>query len=335
MISDEASRLFAELDGRLEDVAIRYGYQETRLAGAAVDDDTVLCHGPMLGCPVLGGAEDGRSVLYGMLGVREGRVRRSRNCQGGKVKAMGLVQNIELPPSAFPDTAMNQVIHFGDMLTLACIPGEPTTETGRRICTALSSMLSHRPVAAIANANGYVSYIATREEYEAQHYEGAFTLFGPGQAAFFQNQLSRLLTKIGGPCDPFGYEKARTFIPGSTGKAKPARSGAKKGRLGVVTKKFLNGMLASATFCWRSEKIPCTFGHLPEISVECEGRTAVNSEGAPENDQGLNFEIRYLGHEDWSATWYPPPGMERSKTYHFRITSAGQAPITSPDFQLR
>ena len=45
-------------------------------------------------------------------------------------------------------------------------------------------------------ANDYVGYVATREEYEVQHYEGAATLFGPWTQAGYQQEFARLAADI-------------------------------------------------------------------------------------------------------------------------------------------
>jgi neutral ceramidase len=39
-------------------------------------------------------------------------------------------------------------------------------------------------------SNGYSSYVTTREEYKAQHYEGAFTQFGPWTLAAWQQSFA-------------------------------------------------------------------------------------------------------------------------------------------------
>ncbi|KAJ7835017.1 Neutral/alkaline non-lysosomal ceramidase-domain-containing protein [Mycena olivaceomarginata] len=66
------------------------------------------------------------------------------------------------------------------------IPGELTTMAGRRISEAIQAELisseilgdvAHVVVAGTANM--YVHYIATREEYTVQRYEGASTLYEP------------------------------------------------------------------------------------------------------------------------------------------------------------
>jgi len=48
----------------------------------------------------------------------------------------------------------------------------------------------------LGHADGYMEYVATAEEYTAQYYEGASTLYGPGEAAMFGRALARLTATV-------------------------------------------------------------------------------------------------------------------------------------------
>src|SRR3989442_4951005 len=48
----------------------------------------------------------------------------------------------------------------------------------------------------LGHADGYIEYITTAEEYTAQYYEGASTLYGPGEAAMFGRTLARLAASL-------------------------------------------------------------------------------------------------------------------------------------------
>src|SRR5438876_2484560 len=48
----------------------------------------------------------------------------------------------------------------------------------------------------LGHADGYMEYVATAEEYTAQYYEGASTLYGPGEAAMFGRTLARLTASV-------------------------------------------------------------------------------------------------------------------------------------------
>jgi neutral ceramidase len=53
-------------------------------------------------------------------------------------------------------------------------------------------------------SNAYAGYVATREEYAAQHYEGASTHFGPWTLAAYQQEFAALAAALreGRPVDP-------------------------------------------------------------------------------------------------------------------------------------
>ena len=75
------------------------------------------------------------------------------------------------------------------------VPGEMTVELGRRTrAAALAAMAGSglRRVVVAGYANEYMSYLTTPEEYEAQHYEGGTTVYGPASGAF-------VAAALGGP----------------------------------------------------------------------------------------------------------------------------------------
>ncbi len=79
-----------------------------------------------------------------------------------------------------PNVLPVQLVRIGSFV-IAGIPGEPTTQAGRRVERDLATRL--RPhgverVFAVGYTNGYSAYITTREEYLAQQYEGGATIFG-------------------------------------------------------------------------------------------------------------------------------------------------------------
>jgi len=83
-----------------------------------------------------------------------------------------------------PNTVAVQLLRVGDLL-IACAPGELTTMAGRRLRRAVLSAWAAgggrgTPAVVVAGlCNTYSSYVATPEEYQAQRYEGASTIFGP------------------------------------------------------------------------------------------------------------------------------------------------------------
>jgi neutral ceramidase len=125
-------------------------------------------------------------------------------CQGEKpvVLEMGTMTPYPWTPEVLPV----QVVRIGS-LALVATPFEPTTMAGRRLQETVRAELAaagveHVVVAGLANA--YAGYVATREEYAAQHYEGASTHFGPWTLAAYQQEFRRLSAALrtGAAVDP-------------------------------------------------------------------------------------------------------------------------------------
>lgn len=88
-----------------------------------------------------------------------------------------------------------QVLKVGDFALLGT-PFEMTVMTGRRVEAAVRPTLESMGISTTVlagMANSYGQYLTTREEYAAQHYEGAFTLYGPWAQAAVAQQLDRLV----------------------------------------------------------------------------------------------------------------------------------------------
>lgn len=98
-----------------------------------------------------------------------------------------------------------QIFRLGDALAIVALPNEPTTQAGRRLARRLRPLLGVRAVHVQGYANAYSGYLTTPEEYAAQRYEGAYTLFGPASLARFEAALVELATDPsagGGPALP-------------------------------------------------------------------------------------------------------------------------------------
>ncbi|PSS05538.1 hypothetical protein PHLCEN_2v3740 [Hermanssonia centrifuga] len=83
-----------------------------------------------------------------------------------------------------PNTVDIQMLRAGNLVILV-IPGELTTMAGRRLRDAVraelisSGVVGDDAYVVIAGpANTYAHYVATKEEYAVQRYEGASTIFG-------------------------------------------------------------------------------------------------------------------------------------------------------------
>jgi neutral ceramidase len=98
-----------------------------------------------------------------------------------------------------PNVLPVQLFILGE-LAIAGVPGELTTQSGRRLRKLLLDTLAPRGVTRVVSccyANAYAGYITTPEEYDCQHYEGASTHFGrwtqPAYMAKFRELALELL----------------------------------------------------------------------------------------------------------------------------------------------
>ena len=93
-----------------------------------------------------------------------------------------------------PEVLPVQIATVGNVALIAA-PFELTTMAGRRLREAVLNELSgigvnHAVIVGLANA--YAGYVATREEYSEQHYEGGSTHFGPYTENALRQEASKL-----------------------------------------------------------------------------------------------------------------------------------------------
>ena len=147
---------------------------------------------PYPGMAVLGGAEDGRTSFWDH-GWKEGDRNGDIPGQGSKIPALHRpLTKLLFPRCWVPRTVPVLAITIGDLL-LAGLPGEFTMVMGRRIETGLVDAGGAEHVLLVGLANEYLSYFATPEEYELQHYEGASTLYGPASGPLIAHALRQLV----------------------------------------------------------------------------------------------------------------------------------------------
>ena len=79
-------------------------------------------------------------------------------------------------------------------LAVVAVPGEFTTVMGKRIRDVVKDNMTPVPtdVLIMGLANEYLSYFTSPEEYDAQHYEGASTLYGKWSGAVALDELTLL-----------------------------------------------------------------------------------------------------------------------------------------------
>lgn len=97
-----------------------------------------------------------------------------------------------------PNVVHIQMLRIGQFVILV-VPGEFTTMSGRRIREAMRAKLiadgvigSNAYVVIAGPANSYSHYVATREEYGVQRYEGASTIYGQFTLEAYMDIYSKL-----------------------------------------------------------------------------------------------------------------------------------------------
>jgi len=209
---------------RLKPAILVRGVQlDTTLEADRHCDRSALAVKPLMGAPALGGAEDDRTTFYD-LGFRKRLLEVARNGQGGKLGALdsqivgGLsLTDIVAPPRKFPRQLPLRYVAIGEFV-LATVPGELSTMAGRRLVRRLQDAGGAKhDVVVVGLANEYTGYVATAEEYAAQDYMAASTLWGPGEAGVFACRLARLEADAGeaapAPKQPV-IVKDRKYFPG-------------------------------------------------------------------------------------------------------------------------
>ena len=304
------------------------------------------------GAPTLAGSEEGQTGLSEwlakLLGLYEGNAQAEDGCQGTKEYPLGEVSVLIADPLSYPRWISVQVIRIGDLL-MVTVPGEATAEMGARIKDAvLGEAQSIDPtitsVALVGLANQFVSYFTTPEEYAAQHYEGGSTIFGPRAGEYLQHALVSFTTttlSIGETID-VGIADREIGVPDDDElwpdyEDEPEREHLDDDDPNPNVKLASSGQVV-ATFDWRDTESPSTIEldrPLVKIQVLGEGGFVDYIEdGVPQDDQGVDIEVRQIDEEEWRATWYGTAGQVRSGEYRFVIAGRSYAgELTSNSFR--
>jgi len=106
--------------------------------------------------------------------------------------------DVDFPWPWAPDTLPLQLLRLGDFAIIV-VPSELSTMSGRRLRDAVKAqmvadgILSQDGTVVIAGlANSYADYTTTYEEYQAQRYEAASTIYGPHQLQAYIQEFERL-----------------------------------------------------------------------------------------------------------------------------------------------
>ncbi|HEX7477415.1 MAG TPA: neutral/alkaline non-lysosomal ceramidase N-terminal domain-containing protein [Polyangiales bacterium] len=158
------------------------------------------------------GATDHPTFLNATRGEGSPRKWWRTDCQGPKLDAPWPVGGALRGPQSFTSVVPIAVVRIGDQL-ISFLPAELTVASGRLVNNAVLQSAAghaanmHALVAGLAN--GYIQYVASPDEYDAQGYEGASTLFGPRSAP--------VLAKIAGALTSSLY--THTELPGKPDEA--------------------------------------------------------------------------------------------------------------------
>lgn len=340
LVSEAADELHHSLDDAIarpeaSTVPIAVVYDETSLRGANTSRGR-LCPSAFLGGPQLRGSEEGRGVpgwLAPILRTDEGIVDPPHGCTATKVYALGPlgVQEIAVMPEDFPDVGTFQLITFGESATglaLAAVPGEPTTEVGRMVMSAIADERWKGTIAVMGLTNAYLLYITTGAEYVVQDYEGGGTLFGGHEGTFVAEEFGRLAARWKPQqVTVNGFDLNRAFRPGAQTDLIPTGHPCEPpkwspGALDVGPKHIV--------FHWTGahEEEACA---LAKIRVECGGQVLFGEGGFVQNDEGFSFEVRRERGNEWSASWAVNGRSDQPCQF---VVEAGATQVHSRSFSL-
>jgi neutral ceramidase len=271
------------------------------------------------------GSEEGRGPLFDVTHVPfEGQhMPTGVGPQGDKEQAP-----IDLDvPTAVPLVALRA----GNRLIVS-IPGEMTEGMGRRVRSAIKTAATGsgvRRTVISGLANEYADYFTTPEEYDAQHYEGAATVYGRASSVALQEALVALTHRLvlGQPSVPaYPYDPRN----GVNAKAKPFGLGRAHGKA-VRQPRGGTRRLRHPAFKWqgggRGRDRP-----LDRAFVLVQRRTA---SGWRTVSTDLGLDILWTVNDDgvYRAEWEPPLDARLGR-YRFAVR-ANRYRLASHPFRLR
>lgn len=327
-----------------------------------------------VGVATLGGGEDGWTTFHDQ-GYVEGVNSRRLSGRGSKETELTLgtvsrpvnkLLNIQatITTRGIPDEAPLGVYRIGK-LVIGTLPGEVTTMLGHRIADRLKrATSSQNTVALVGLANEYISYFTTPEEFDAQEYEGATTLYGPASGPLLEVELERLARGLGKP-DIGTWMKLYRYEPGHQHTFTMQHVGASPW---TITEGVANIVQNPATgrpkhdfpqVTWldsfwglpRLENLTeMNYGVNPLVMIEIKMNNAWRplnvvprllpgtTKNIREDNTGLNFVTLCLGASDayskWGAIWMYPEGIDPAAELRFNARLSSGATFCSQSFTL-
>ncbi|HEX4189692.1 MAG TPA: neutral/alkaline non-lysosomal ceramidase N-terminal domain-containing protein [Marmoricola sp.] len=303
--------------------------------------DGIRLEEPKIGwAKTAGAAENLTPVLHALPPFKAGYPRKPRGPHGEKRIAgtRWFHNRLVGRPDEFPRVLPVHLLRLGDTAVVG-LPFETSAEAGRRIGDAvLESRLDVSEAFVSSLTNDHCDYLTTPEEYSAQYYEGASTLFGPRQQAWVAGLARNLADGLaaGTPSPPL----ARTFDFGLHQYLVEPTETTRERRIGVVS---FDEATPTEDAYWSMTWFDVGPGNLawhePLVRVECEtdgGWIPAVYDGRPVDDQGWRIGITMTGDAAGSATyqvrWFAPP-LGRPVRHRFvLLANNGQPEVAGPAF---
>ena len=227
-----------EATGKIEGkVAYRHSFLDMRNRDVVLEDGSIGKTCPAaLGYSFAAGTTDGPGMFDFTQGTNSSSpfwnvvsgfiskpTEEEKACQAPKPILLN-TGDVSKPYDWDPKTVPISVFQVGQLFILN-VPGELTTMAGRRMRSHITKVLTDAgvqdPVVTIAGlCNTYTHYITTYEEYQAQRYEAASTLYGPHTLAAYMQEMERIVKDLlnGDPSDTDGMpedltDKQISFVP--------------------------------------------------------------------------------------------------------------------------
>jgi neutral ceramidase len=292
------------------------------------------------------GSEEGRGPLFDIThqpleGINSPV---SNGAQGQKLAAPIPVD----APTAVPLMA----VRVGDR-AIVSVPGEMTVEMGRRVRAATLDAARGGGIAATiisGLANEYTSYFTTPEEFDAQHYEGAATIYGRTSSVAIQEALVALIRTLadGTPAPPaYAYDSTNgvspvgdAFSSGASAGAVVAQPAASVARLGHPELSWTGGPRGydrplDSAFVTMQRRVTLARAtrprphrrHAPAYAGRARFRWVT-----ADSDLGLDIVWRVDANGRYTARWEVPLNATPGR-YRFVIT-ANRYRLVSRDFQV-
>jgi neutral ceramidase len=270
------------------------------------------------------GSEEGRGPLFDVTRVPfEGdHLPAGSGTQGDKIEAP-----IDLDvPTAVPLMALR----LGDRMVVS-IPGEMTEGMGRRVRAAVfdaSTGSGVRRAVISGLANEYADYFTTPEEYDAQHYEGAATVYGRASSVALKEALVGLTHRLvlhQPSVQAYPYDPRN----GVSAKAAPFGLGARHGHATAQPRPRARRLL-HPFFSWQGGERGLD-RPLDRAFVRVQRRTAHGWRTAA-TDLGLDILWTVDDNGVYRAEWEPPLNAAPGR-YRFAIR-ANRYRLVSHSFRL-